>query len=241
MTMTSTKYYRMMEKPHRPDNGKPGSTAKDVCSHSRRLSGGYRLGAAIVAVLVLVFLLKGGHPPSDSQELAWLNRLATANNPDAQLQLGLAYREGRYGLAPDAGAGQYWLEKAARSGDEYAADLLAGHPTNEAGADEVARTPVTSRLDVIAAQVKSPMLVTISALWKILGLGLTGSQSSDALQQRAQSGDPAAEFQLGMRYRDGAWSVNRDPDKASYWLKRAAAAGNSLAVKALAEDDQLSN
>jgi len=85
------------------------------------------------------------------------------------------------------------------------------------------------------------MLVTISALWKILGLGLTGSQSPDGLQQRAQSGDSVAEFQLGMRYRDGAWSVNRDPDKASYWLKRAAAAGNPLAVKALAEDDKLSN
>jgi TPR repeat protein len=44
-----------------------------------------------------------------------------------------------------------------------------------------------------------------------------------------------------MRYRDGAWSVNRDPDKASYWLKRAAAAGNPLAVQALAEADQSSN
>jgi TPR repeat protein len=241
MTMTSTKYYRMMEKSPRPDNAKPGGTARDDASHPRRLRGGYWLGAALVAVLVLVFLMQGGRPPSDSQELAWLNRLAAANNPDAQLQLGLAYREGRYGLAPDARTGQYWLEKAARNGEQYAVDLLAGHPTTKAGADEAARIPVTSRLDTIAAQIKSPMLVTISALWRILGLGLTGSQSSDALQQRAQSGDPAAEFQLGMRYRDGAWSVNRDPDKASYWLKRAADAGNPLAVKALAEDDNTSN
>jgi uncharacterized protein len=241
MTMTSTKYYRMMEKPHRPDNATPGGTAQDDCSRARRLSGGYRLGVTIVAGLVLVFLLKGGLPPSDSQELAWLNRLAVANNPDAQLQLGLAYREGRYGLAPDARAGQYWLEKAARNGEQYAVDLLAGHPTTEEGAHEAARTPVTSRLDTLATQLKSPMLVTISALWKILGLGLTGSQSSDSLKQRAQSGDPAAEFQLGMRYRDGAWGVNRDPDKASYWLKRAAEAGNSLAVKALTEEDNLSN
>jgi TPR repeat protein len=241
MTMTSTKYYRMMEKSPRPDNGKPGSAAGEDASHPRRLRGGYWLGAALVAVLVLVFLMQGGLPPSDSQELAWLNRLAAANNPDAQLQLGLAYREGRYGLAPDARVGQYWLEKAARNGEQYAVDLLAGQPPTKAGADEAARAPVTSRLDTIATQIKSPMLVTISALWRILGLGLTGSQSPDALQQRAQSGDPAAEFQLGMRYRDGAWSVNRDPDKASYWLKRAADAGNPLAVKALAEDDNTSN
>jgi len=237
MTMTSTKHYRMMEKPHRPQSGKPGDTAQYDHSHARHLRGGYWLGAVILAGLAVVFLLKGGLPPSDSQELAWLNRLAAANNPDAQLQLALAYREGRYGLAPDARAGQYWLEKAARNGEQYAVDLLAGHPVTQA--NEAARTPLTSRLDTLAAQVKSPILFTISALWKIMGLGLTGSQSSDVLQQRAQSGDPVAEFQLGMRYRDGAWSVNADPDKASYWLKRAAEAGNPLAAKALDEDDNL--
>jgi len=200
MTLTSTKHYRMMEKPHRTYNGKPGETAQNDHSHAGRLSGGYWLGAALVAGLALVFLLQGGLPPSDSQELAWLNCRSAANNPDAQLQLGLVYREGRYGLAPDARAGQYWLENAALNGEQYAVDLLAGHPATKTGADEAARTSVTSRLDAIAAQVKSPMLVTISALWKILGLGLTGSQSSDALQQRAQSGGPTAEFQLGMRY-----------------------------------------
>ena len=242
MTMTCTKYYRMMEKSPRPGNCQPGGIAQNDASHSRRLSGGYWLGAAIAAALILVFLLKGGLPPSDSQELAWLTRLAAANNSGAQLQLGLAYREGRYGLVPDARAGQYWLEKAARNGQEYAVDLLAGHPTTgKAVAEDAARTPLPSRLDTIATQLKSPMLVTISALWKILGLGLTGSQSSDALQQRAQSGDPVAEFQLGMRYRDGAWSVNRDPAKASYWLKRAADAGNPLAVKVLGEDENTSN
>jgi TPR repeat protein len=123
--MTSTKYYRMMEKLHRPDNSKPGGSAQDDCSHARRLSGGYLPGAVIVAGLVLVFLLKGGLPPSDSQELAWLNRLAAANNPDAQLQLGLACREGRHGLAPDARAGQYWLKRAAAAGNPLAVKSLA--------------------------------------------------------------------------------------------------------------------
>ena len=238
MTMTSTKHYRMMENPHRPHNGKPGDTAQYDHSQPRRLTRSYWLGASIVAGLALVVLLKGGPPPSNAQELAWLNRLATANNPDAQLQLGLAYREGRYGLTPDVRAGQYWLEKAVRNGEEYAVDLLADHPAKgRAGSYEVDHTPVSSRLDTLASQIKSPMLFTISALWKILGLGLTASQSPDTLQQRAQSGDPAAEFQLGMRYRDGAWSVNRNPDKSSYWLRRAADDGNPLAVKALTEED----
>jgi hypothetical protein len=90
--MTSTKYYRMMERPHHSDTTNPGGSAQEDCSHACRPGGGYLLGAATVAGLVLVFQVKGGLPPSDSQELAWLDRLAAANNPDAQLQLGLACR-----------------------------------------------------------------------------------------------------------------------------------------------------
>jgi TPR repeat protein len=242
MNMTCTKYYRMIETSPRPGDGQPNGTAQDDARQSRRRGGSRWLGAAVAAALVLIFLLQGGKPPSDAQELAWLNRLAAADNPDAQLQLGLAYRDGRYGLVPDTGAGQYWLGRAARNGQGYAADLLAERPvTGNAGAVDAARTPASSQLDSLAMQLKSPMLVTASALWKILGLGLIGSQTSDALQQRAQSGDPVAEFQLGMRYRDGAWGVNRDPVKASYWLKRAADAGNPLAVKALVADENTSD
>jgi TPR repeat protein len=240
--MTCTIYYRMTEQTLRPGGCPPGASAPNDVSHSRHRVGVQWFGAAVVAALLLAFLLHGGHAPSDAQELAWINRLADADNPDAQLQLALAYQEGRHGLAPDAREGQYWLERAAHNGQEYAIELLASQSaTGKAGAADAARTPTRSQPETLATQLKSPALATVSALWKILGLGLTGSQSSDALQQRAQSGDPVAEFQLGMRYRDGAWSVNRDPDKASYWLKRAAAAGNPLAVKALAEYDKLSN
>jgi TPR repeat protein len=237
MNMSCTKDYRMMEKSPRPGGCPPGTTAPKSVSHSTRRVGVQWLGAAVVAALLFALLLHGGHAPSDAQEIAWINRLAAADNPDAQLQLALAYQEGRHGLAPDARTGQYWLERAARNGQEYAVELLASQSaTGRAGTAVAARTPASRRPERLATQLKSPALVTVSALWKILGLGLIGSQSFDALQQRAQSGDAVAEFQLGMRYRDGAWSVNRDPDKALYWLKRASDAGNPLAVKVLAEN-----
>ncbi len=236
MNMTCTKYYRMIETSPRPRVGQPGGGAQEGARHSRRRGGGRWLGVAIAASLALIFLLQGGRPPSDAQEVAWLNQLAAADNPDAQLQLGLAYREGRYGLVPDARTGQYWLERAARNGQDYAVDLLDGRPSvGKADATGAARTPTRSRLDALATQLKSPTLATVSALWKILGLGFTGSQSSNGLQQRAQAGDPVAEYQLAMRYRDGAWSVNRDPGRALYWLQRAAGAGYPLAMRTLAE------
>jgi TPR repeat protein len=190
---------------------------------------GRGLGVAVAAALLLAFLLTRGHAPSDAQEIAWLNRLAAAGNPDAQLQLGLAYREGRYGLVPDAANGGYWLQKAAGNGQRYAADVLAGHPAS--GTANAAGT----RLDDLAVELNSPTLVTVSALWKSLGLGLTGGQSSTSLQAKAQAGDPVAEYQLAMRFRDGAWSVNRDPARALYWLQHAAGDGNLLAMQSLSE------
>jgi uncharacterized protein len=225
---------------HHPRSGAthpPRAARDDLAPHSRRRRAGRWLAAAAAAALLaLLFLLRGGYSPSDVQEVAWLNRLAAADNPDAQLQLGLAYREGRYGLVPDAMAGRYWLDRAARNGQEYAADLLAGRATDtNVGAIDAPRAPAGSRLDALAAQLKSPILVTVSGLWKILALGMNGDQSSAALQQRAQSGDPVAEYQLAMRYRDGAWSVNRDPARALYWLQRAANAGNPVAMQTLAE------
>jgi hypothetical protein len=68
-------------------------------------------------------LLGSANQPGD--ELDWLSRLAHEGDSGAQLQLGLAYRDGRYGLTPDARTGFYWLDKAAESGNAYAEDAVA--------------------------------------------------------------------------------------------------------------------
>jgi TPR repeat protein len=236
MNVSCTKYHRMTPALPRRDSYQPGVPCQDGARRSRRHSGGRWVGAAAAGALVLACLLLAGYRPSDAEELAWLNRLAAADNPDAQLQLALAYREGRYGLTPDAKAGQYWLDRAAGNGQEYAADLLAGTPAaaRPETADAV-RSPIRSRLDVLATELKSPILGAVSTLWKVMAFGMTNDQSADGLPQRARSGDPVAEYQLAMRYRDGAWSVNRDPAKAFYWLQRAAADGNPLAMQGLAD------
>jgi TPR repeat protein len=231
--MNRTKFSPLLATPGRHA---PSQTNDALQNNRRPRPGGRGLGATFAAALLVAFLLNSGHAPSDAQEIAWLNRLASAGNPDAQLQLGLAYREGRHGLVPDAAIGRYWLQKAAGNGQRYAADMLAGQPAaGSAGTAGTARAPDHNRLDDLAAELDSPPLVTASALWKILGLGLTGGQSPTALQARAQAGDARAEYQLAMRYRDGAWSVNRDPARALYWLQHAAGDGNLLAMQSLSE------
>ena len=81
------------------------------------LSGGLLL-AAVLASLLLGTQVK----PHD--EVAWLTQLANQGDDGAQLQLGLAYRDGRYGLTADAKTGLYWLKRSAAGGNAYAEDAV---------------------------------------------------------------------------------------------------------------------
>jgi TPR repeat protein len=77
----------------------------------------------LAAAVAAAALLGAANRPGD--ELDWLSRLAHEGDSGAQLQLGLAYRDGRYGLNPDARTGFYWLDKAAEAGNAYAEDAVA--------------------------------------------------------------------------------------------------------------------
>jgi TPR repeat protein len=78
--------------------------------------------AALAAALTTCVLFASPNAPD--QELNLLSRLAHEGDADAQLQLGLAYRDGRYELTPDAVTGMYWLRKAAAGGNAYAEDAV---------------------------------------------------------------------------------------------------------------------
>ncbi len=260
------------------------------------------LAALIAAMATVVALTPHTTGVAGSQEITWLTRLAEAGDSGAQLQLGLAYRDGRATLAPDPHAALHWFEAAARGGDAYAADALAnayvaGQGTardprqalrwwrvaaNGGNADAQRRLgqallaqghddsallwlrraadrgdsgahATLVRLyhgggtgDADLHRGENPLasagermdaagLRLAFAAWHTLALSSPSEQSADALLRRAREGDPVAEYQLGMRYRDGAWGVGRDPQQARRWLQRAADAGNRVAVHTLAE------
>lgn len=249
-----------------------------------------------------VSLIASSHATvSNMSEIDWLNQLASAGDSGAQLQLGLAYREGRYGLEPDAETGLYWLTAAARGGNAYAADQVANryaakgpqqmqqavywwqqaahggnadadvrlgeymmhkHMNKQAlpwlrkaadRGDRRAHRDLASiyrsddsiseadlqrgenRLAVVAQEIDSTWMNTMFTVWNVVKAGSTEQQSTEALLSRAQQGDPVAEYQLAIRYRDGAWAVKADPQKAMLWLQRSAAAGNPVAEQTLKE------
>ena len=75
----------------------------------------------VAAILASIFL---GTPNKPRDEVDWLSRLANNGDAGAQLQLGLAYRDGRYGLTVDNKTELYWLQKSAAGGNAYAEDAI---------------------------------------------------------------------------------------------------------------------
>jgi hypothetical protein len=169
-----------------------------------------------------------GNNPSQLQDAAfWWKNAARAGNANAEVRLGeFMMQQG------DDKKAASWLRKAADLGDRQAhRDLVVLYKTEQLSDADLHRGD--NAVAVLAHEVNSNSLKFLFAIWHVLEESSTYQQSSGPLIARAQQGDPVAEYQLAVRYRDGAWAVNPDPEKAMNWLQRSAAAGNPIAIKDL--------
>ena len=78
----------------------------------------------VLAVTGVMFVSMAARSAGAPDNLDWLSHMARNGEPGAQLQLGLAYRDGRYGLAQDAKTGLYWMKQAASHANSYAEDAV---------------------------------------------------------------------------------------------------------------------
>lgn len=85
-------------------------------------------------VAVVVCLLGTSIKPLP--EVDWLSSLANKGDAGAQLQLGLAYIDGRYGLTADSKTGLYWLNQSANSGNAYAEMAIGKAYANGQGVEK---------------------------------------------------------------------------------------------------------
>jgi TPR repeat protein len=210
---------------------------------STDLPGGSRMRwvpvAMVAAAMAVAVAL--ARPVTPLQQADWLARLAESGDPGAELELGLAYRAGRDGLATDPRTGLYWLKRSAEAGNAFAADQV-GNAYAAGDGTPVDRVLARHWWQVSAregnADARQHLGETKTGpLQAVLSL-LTGEtfreQARPALLRRAQAGDATAQYQVAMRYRDGSWGFPRDAALSAQWLARAAAAGNPLALKTLA-------
>ena len=202
-----------------------------------------RRWASIGVVIAAIGLASAGNfitHKSASQEVDWLSRLAQKGDAGAQMQLGLAYRNGQYGLTPDSRTGLYWLKRAAENGNAYAADQV-GIAYAEGQGTAVDRTSAQHWLQVASDEgnpdARSRLGMTSPGVLQTVTDIVTGKtlldQEGASLKRRAREGNPVAEYQLAMRYRDGSFGVQRNPDLSKKWLERAAADGNPVAIETM--------
>ncbi|HQU15214.1 MAG: hypothetical protein B7Z66_13125 [Chromatiales bacterium 21-64-14] len=163
----------------------------------------------------------------------WWRRSARSGNREAQRRLGEALLKG-YGVSRDPKEAAQWLTRAAEQGDRDAQYEIGkmyrdgyGVPENlERGSTWLSRAAAQGQSDA----------VKLLHLMEELGQdsSLTFQQSAEVLTRHAKAGDPAAQYELGLRYESGAWDVPRNADKALYWLRASARNGNRHAMTALA-------
>ncbi len=254
------------------------------------------LSVAGALIVGLALLAATPHQPQDQADREQLLQQANAGGAHAQLQLGLAYRDGRFGLEQDPRAAADWIARAARAGNTQAETLLgdlyaagegvavdqdraltwwrqaarAGNvrAASELGQALMARAGSDAERDAARRWLESAAnagdqqarhalgvdnppggLTTLAGvgpavtatdraaedLYHLVEQASPASQSIEALQQRALAGDSVAQFQLAMRYRDGAWGVSANAKLALSWLEQAAEHGNPVAMNALAD------
>ncbi len=85
-------------------------------------AGRYLVGATVLALALAAFATH--HPAEQSIRNQLYEQATDGYSRKAQLELGIAYRDGLYGLATNQHTAALWFEKAAGAGDAYAAALL---------------------------------------------------------------------------------------------------------------------
>jgi TPR repeat protein len=174
-----------------------------------------------------------GLAPDSAQAVAWWQRAAEAGNEAARYRLGMAYLEGK-GVARDVARGAAILKEAAAGGNVHAQYEL-GRMYHEGYAVVQDQSLARDWLGQAAAQGYGKALNLLAVVNALVKATTPVSQESySALLDRAEGGDPQAQYELGLRYENGAAEVNRDPGKALKWLTRAAKNGNLLAMHRLA-------
>lgn len=169
----------------------------------------------------------------DAKAVEWWRRAAQENNVEAKYRLGKAYLEGK-GVPQDDGKAAEWLKQAASEGNVHAQYLLGRmyHEGYAVAQDQELAKDWLSRAATQGHSEAINLLHVVNSFIK--SITMVSAESYEALHEKAEQGDPHAQYELGLRYENGALDVNRDPAKALKWLTRAASNGNLLAMHKLA-------
>ncbi len=167
-----------------------------------------------------------------AQAVTWWRKAAQADNGEAQYHLGKAYLEGN-GVSQDDVKAVHWLKQSANQGNAEAQYLLGKmyHEGYSVVQDQTLARDWLSRAAAAGHDEAVNLLALVNTIVK--STTMVSQESYEALSDKAEHGDPHAQYELGLRYENGALDVNKDPAKALRWLTKAAENGNLLAMHKL--------
>lgn len=175
-----------------------------------------------------------GVEKNPEQAVKWWRRSGEKGNDKAQYLLGKAYLDGS-GINKDTKQAIEWITLSAEQGNKDAQYLLGKiyYEGHHVATDKEAAKSWLSRA---ASQAHTGAINLLGIINTVIDSStIVYQQSSEVLQNKAEQGDPQAEYELGLRYESGAWDVNKDNKKALLWITKSANDGNPVAMKTLAD------
>lgn len=178
--------------------------------------------------LLLAFLSLGSVSAAD---LPALKARAASGDPNAQISLGIAYRDGK-GVARDYVAALAWFRKAAEKNDAAAMDNLGW--MYEHGLGTTVDFPAAARYYQASADKGH-----LQGQWNLGRMyaetpwgHYDNSEAARRYRQTAERGHREAQYRLGLAYFQGM-GVPSDDTQACQWFRKSADQGNVAAELAL--------
>ena len=170
--------------------------------------------------------------PVDSAKAAQYLKAAEQGDSKAQIDLGIAYENGK-GVAKDEAQAALWFRKAAEQGDALAQDILGYLYANGKGVG-------MDKVQAVAWYRKAAEQGNVNAQFNLAmayknGIGLIKNEAEAVkwFGKAAMQGDAEAQTILGKIYEHGLFGVKKNDLQAEAWYQKAAEQGNQEASDAL--------
>lgn len=209
---------------------------------------GFMIGVSVGAIWFFVYVDKpvaNFSPPKknpsylaapakagDSTKVVEYLKAAQQGDSKAQINLGLAYENGK-GIAKDEAQAAEWFRKAAEKGDPLAQDILGYLYANGKGvATDKEHAMVWYRKAAEQGNVNAQFNLAI-AYKNGIGLAKDEAEAVRLFGKAAAQGDAEAQTVVGRIYEYGLFGVKKNERQAEAWYQKAADQGNQEAADAL--------
>jgi TPR repeat protein len=164
---------------------------------------------------------------NDAEAFKWLHAAAEKGHPQAQYNLALIYERG-IGVAKDHKMALALLRTSAEQGHADAQYYMG--QSYRMGEEGLSPDYHEARewYSKAARQGHVDALNNLGAMWESgLGGPTDNVEALKCFRQAAEEGDPSAEHNMGIIYREGKCGVSADPAEAYKWFRRSAEHGDA--------------